>query len=154
MNWLTQERQHTLFLFDFILYVPVNNFSDMLDGVDRSKCAILLRTCSDVARLELSTLQSRVEHSTTEPLCSPRPDIQATFRELYTQRVDFHKVYSLSEKVGVAYEHEMPLAHAGNCIETSLFGHPMSLVSRSSIQIDEWNTNNALKATLTRRKVK
>ena len=63
----------TLFFFDFILYVPVNNLSFMSGRVFLGwwMCLAQGHNAVTLGRLEPTALRSRVKHSTTEPLCFP-----------------------------------------------------------------------------------
>ena len=63
---------YLFFVFDLILYVPVDNFS-FIPGLNKYLARINV-SCSrtnavTLVRLEPSTPWSRVKHSTTEPLC-------------------------------------------------------------------------------------
>ena len=61
-------------LFDFILYIPVHNFSDISVQVFLAKQGLMCLAQGNNAvtpvRLEPATPQSQVKHSTTEPLRS------------------------------------------------------------------------------------
>ena len=58
-------------LFDLILYIPVNNFSFMSEPVlSKDKCVTQCLAQGHNVRLKSAAPQSRVKHSTTEPLCS------------------------------------------------------------------------------------
>ena len=65
-------------LFDLILYIPVNNFIVMLGRVFLGRtspkqglmCLAQGHNAETLARLETAALQSRVKHSTTEPMRS------------------------------------------------------------------------------------
>ena len=66
------------FLFDLILYIPVNNLSVMwvpssclnLGTKQELMCLAQGHNALTPMRLEPTTPQSRVKHSTTEPPCS------------------------------------------------------------------------------------
>ena len=66
------------FLFDFILYIPVNNFSNMSGLVflvststkQGLMCLAQGHNSVTLVRLKPASPRSQVKHSTTEPLCS------------------------------------------------------------------------------------
>ena len=69
---------HFIYLFDLILYVPVNNFSVMPGRVflgwtsnkQGIKCLAQGHNAGTPLRLQPATPWSRVKNSTTDPLCS------------------------------------------------------------------------------------
>ena len=86
IGWLKKAKKHRLytwvffFLFDLILYVPVNNLSVtsgwVFLGWTSTKLGLMcLAQGHNTVTLELVALRSRVKHSTTEPLCSPILDV-------------------------------------------------------------------------------
>ena len=67
------------YLFDLILYVPSTIFQLCQDGsswvepvLSKDKCVLLKDTTVTPVRIEPVTPRSRVKHSTTQPLCSPK----------------------------------------------------------------------------------
>ena len=79
-----------LILFDFILYIPVNNFQLCRDGsswVEPLMCLAQGHSPVTLLRLEPATPRSRVKHSTTD---------QATALPL--EPINVHKMFSCGTK--------------------------------------------------------